>query len=99
MMDFEQKDLVIQKVQQNGTLMQTVQNLTTVAIKLASIVDQQNGTNTAAEVGAILGVQPSLAQPVPTGNVEGSAMTETTDNESTTMSKARLAANDRSAVK
>ena len=99
MMDFEQKDLVIQKVQQNGTLMQTVQNLTTVAIKLASIVDQQNGTNTAAEVGAILGVQPSLAQPVPAGNVEGSAMTETTDNESTTMSKARLAANDRSAVK
>ena len=100
MMDFEQKDLVIQKVQQNGTLMQTVQNLTAVAIKLAAIVDKQNGTNTAAEVGAILGVQPSLAQPVPAaGGVEGSAMTETTDNESTTMSKARLAANERSAVR
>ena len=100
MMDFEQKDLIIQKVQQNGTLMQTVQNLTAVAIKLAAIVDKQNGTNTAAEVGAILGVQPSLAQPVPAaGGVEGSAMTETTDNESTTMSKARLAANERSAVR
>ena len=99
MMDFEQKDLVIQKVQQNGTLMQTVQNLTAVAIKLAAIVDQQNGTQTSAEVAQILGVQPSLAQPIPAGGVEGSAMTETTSNESTTMSKARLAANERSAVK
>ena len=100
MMDFEQKDAVVGKIQQNGTLMQTVQNLTQVAIKLAAIVDGQNGTNTAAEVGAILGVQPSLAQPVPNaGSVEGSAMTETTPNESTTMAKARLAANERSAVK
>lgn len=100
MMDFEQKDVVIQKVQQNGTLMQMVQNLTMVATKLATIVDQQNGTNTAAEVGAILGVQTAGAQPVPaSGGVEGSAMTETTDNESTTMSKARLAAQKRSQVK
>ena len=99
MMDFEQKDLIIQKVQQNGTLLQTVQNLSTVAIKLAAIVDQQNGTQTAAEVAQILGVQTTLAQPAPKGDVEGSAMTETTDNESTTMSKARLAANERSAVR
>ena len=100
MMDFEQKDLIIQKVQQNGTLLQTVQNLTAVAIKLATIVDQQNGTNTAAEVGAILGVQPAMDQPVPAaGGVEGSAMTETDSNESTTMAKARVAANQRSAVK
>ena len=101
MMDFEQKDLIIQKVQQNGTLMQMVQNLSAVAIKLATIVDQQNGTNTAAEVGAILGVQqPGMGQAAPAGGgVEGSAMTETDSNESTTMSKARLAANQRSAVK
>lgn len=100
MMDFEQKDLIIQKVQQNGTLMQMVQNLTAVAVKLATIVDQQNGTNTAAEVGAILGVQPSMDQPLPAnGGVEGSAMTETDSNESTTMAKARVAANQRSAVK
>ena len=100
MMDFEQKDLIIQKVQQNGTLAQMVQNLTAVALKLATIVDQQNGTNTAAEVGAILGVQPGMGQAAPAaGGVEGSAMTETDSNESTTMSKARLAANQRSAVK
>ena len=100
MMDFEQKDLIIQKVQQNGTLAQMVQNLTAVALKLATIVDQQNGTNTAAEVGAILGVQPGLGQAAPAGGgVEGSAMTETDSNESTTMSKARMAANQRSAVK
>lgn len=101
MMDFEQKDLVVQKVQQNGTLMQMVQNLTMVAVKLATIVDQQNGTNTAAEIGAILGGQTgAAAQPVPSGGaVGGSPMTEATNNESTTMSKARLAANERSAVK
>ena len=101
MMDFERKDMVIQKVQQNGTLMQMVQNLTAVAVKLATIVDQQNGTNTAAEVGAILGVQqPGMGQATPAGGgVEGSAMTETDSNESTTMAKARVAANQRSAVK
>ena len=99
MMDFEQKDVIVQKVQQNGTLMQMVQALMPVAIKLATIVDQQNGTNTTAEVAQILGAQTGMAQPIPAGSVEGSAMTETTDNESTTMSKARLAANERSAVK
>jgi activator of HSP90 ATPase len=100
MMDFEQKDVVIQKVQQNGTLMQMVQNLSAVAIKLAAIVDQQNGTNTVAEVSQVLGVQTAGAQPVPAGGgVEGSAMTETDSNESTTMSKARLAAQKRSQVK
>lgn len=101
MMDFEQKDMIIQKVQQNGTLLQMVQNLTQVAMKLSTIVDQQNGTNTTAEVASILGVaQPGMAQPVPSGEgVEGSPMTETTSNESTTMSKARLAANQRSAVR
>ena len=101
MMDFEQKDLVVQKVQQNSTLMQMMQSLTMVAVKLAAIVDQQNGTNTTAEVAQILGAQTgAAAQPVPGGAaVGGSAMTETTNNESTTMSKARLAANERSAVK
>jgi hypothetical protein len=102
MMDFEQKDLVVQKVQQNGTLMQMVQSLTMVATKLATIVDKQNGTNTTAEVAQILGAQTgAAAQPVLSGggSVDGSAMTETTNNESTTMSKARLAANERSAVK
>jgi hypothetical protein len=71
-------------------------------VKLATIVDTQNGTNTAAEVAQILGAQTgAAAQPVPGGggSVDGSAMTETTNNESTTMSKARLAANERSAVK
>ena len=101
MMDFEQKDMVIQKVQQNGTLLQMVQNLAQVALKLATIVDQQNGTNTSAEVAAVMGMaQPGGAQPAPAGGgVEGSPMTETTSNESTTMARARVAATQRSAVK
>ena len=100
MMDFEQKDVIIQKVQQNGTLLQMVQNLSAAAIKLATIVDQQNGTNTTAEVAAILGMQqPGVAPVAPNGEAEGSPMTETQSNESTTMSKARLAANQRSAVR
>ena len=100
MMDFEQKDLIVQKVQQNGTLMQMVQNLAAVAVKLATIVDNQNGTSTAMEVAQILGQQSGATQPIPSGvGAEGSALTETDSNESTTMSKARLAANQRSAVK
>ena len=100
MMDFEQKDLIMQKVQQNGTLMQMVQNLTAVAVKLAAIVDRQNGTNTTAEVAAAIGAAPAAGQPAPSGEVsEGSALTETAGNESTTMAKARLAANNRSAVR
>ena len=101
MMDFEQKDVIVQKVQQNGTLMQMVQNLSAVALKLSTIVDNQNGTNTTAEVAQILGVQGGGAQqPVAApSEVDGSAMTEADNNESTTMAKARLAANQRSAVK
>ena len=100
MMDFEQKDLIIQKVQQNGTLLQMVQNLTAMATKLATIVDQQNGTNTTAEVAAAIGAPTAMGQPIPNGEMtEGSALTETAGNESTTMAKARLAANNRSAVR
>jgi hypothetical protein len=101
MMDFEQKDLIVQKVQQNGTLMQMVQELSAVALKLAAIVDQQNGSSTMAEVAAVLGGnQSTMAQPTPAiDGVAGSPMTETDSNESTTMSKARLAANQRSAVR
>ena len=97
MMDFEQKDMVVQKVQQNGTLLQMVQNLAQVALKLATIVDGQNGTNTAAEVAAVMGMAQPGGAPTQTGNeTEGSPMTETASNESTTMAKARVAANQRS---
>ena len=97
MMDFEQKDMVVQKVQQNGTLLQMVQNLAQVALKLATIVDGQNGTNTAAEVAAVMGMaQPGTAPAQTGGETEGSPMTETASNESTTMAKARVAANQRS---
>lgn len=97
MMDFEQKDMVVQKVQQNGTLLQMVQNLAQVALKLATIVDGQNGTNTAAEVAAVMGMaQPGAAPAQTGGETEGSPMTETASNESTTMAKARVAANQRS---
>ena len=102
MMDFEQRDLIIQKVQQNGTLLQMVQNLVAAATKLATIVDQQNGTNTTAEIAAMLNVGQQNMAPAPAtpGSMpEGSAMTETASNESTTMAKARVAANNRSAVR
>jgi hypothetical protein len=102
MMDFEQRDLIIQKVQQNGTLMQMVQNLVAAATKLATIVDQQNGTNTTAEIAAMLNVgqqNMGAGATIPGEMPEGSALTETAANESTTMAKARMAANNRSAVR
>lgn len=44
MMDFEGKDAVMNRVAQNGTLYQMVQQLQQQVIQLAAIVDAQNGT-------------------------------------------------------
>lgn len=103
MMDFEGKDGVVQYVQQNSALLNAVNQLSAVATKLATIVDAQNGTNTISEVSVLLqGAGANVAQTttvMPNSNVEGSDMTTTDTTESTTMSKARLAAQERSTVR
>ena len=44
MMDFEGRDSVMQRIAQNGTLFQMVQQLQQQVVQLAAIVDAQNGT-------------------------------------------------------
>lgn len=101
MMDFEGKDQVVGKVQQNSQLLQAVNQLTEMVVKLSAIVDGQNGTNTMGEVSGVvqgtMGAEGGMA--IPSGDVSDSPMTSTDTTESTTMSKARMAANERSAVK
>ena len=52
MMDFEGIEKVRQRVQQNGTLYQQLQQMAQQLQKMAAIIDQQNGTNVSAAAGA-----------------------------------------------
>lgn len=45
MMDFEGKDTVMQKISQNGTLLQMVRQMQEQMAKMAAIIDQNYGTN------------------------------------------------------
>ena len=52
MMDFEGIEKVRQRVSQNGTLYQQLQQMAQQMQKMAAIIDQQNGTNVSAAAGA-----------------------------------------------
>ena len=52
MMDFEGIEKVRQRVGQNGTLYQKLQQMAQQMQKMAAIIDQQNGTNVSAAAGA-----------------------------------------------
>ena len=52
MMDFEGIEKVRQRVGQNGTLYQKLQQMAQEMQKMAAIIDQQNGTNVSAAAGA-----------------------------------------------
>ena len=51
MMDFTGKDEVLNKIQQNGTLYQQMLAMQEQMVKMAAIIDSQNGTNVSAELG------------------------------------------------
>lgn len=55
MMDFDGKDLVIQRVSQNGIMYQQIQQLQQTVMQLATIVDAQNGSTIAQNVAASMG--------------------------------------------
>lgn len=55
MMDFDGKDMVIQKVAQNGNMYQQIQQLQQTVMQLATIVDAQNGSSIAENVAASVG--------------------------------------------
>ena len=52
MMDFEGIEKVREKVSQNGTLYQQLQQMAQQIQKMAAIIDQQNGTNVSAAASA-----------------------------------------------
>lgn len=52
MMDFDRKHFIMQKIQQNGTLLQMLQAAQQQVIALASVIDKQNGTKYAEQFAA-----------------------------------------------
>ena len=56
MMDFDSKDFVIQKVQQNGTLLQMLQQTQALAMQLAQTLDMEHGTQLAPQLAQQIGM-------------------------------------------
>ena len=79
MMDFTGKDEVLNKIQQNGTLYQQMLAMQEQMVKMAAIIDSQNGTNVSAELGF------APVQPFPQQGAE----VKDTDTESSVTKKAR----------
>lgn len=68
MMDFDRKDFVVQKIQQNGTLYQMLLETQAVAIKLAQELDAANGTALAPDMAQRFGMTAqSLTEGIGTG--------------------------------
>lgn len=73
MMDFDRKDFVAQKIRQNGTLLQMLQETQKVALQLAQQLDARTGTQLAPQMaqqfgmaGAAMQAGPASAAAVPT---------------------------------
>ena len=60
LMDFEGKEMVRQKITQNGTLLQMVQQMQAQMQKMALIIDAQNGTSVSGELA---GAGPEIGRP------------------------------------
>ena len=65
MMDFEGRDTIMDKVAQNGTLFQMVQQLQQQVMQLAAIVDAQNGTTISQGAAQSVQTAQSAAAPSP----------------------------------
>lgn len=55
MMDFDRKHFIMQKISENGTMYQMLMQAQQQVIALASIIDEQNGTNYAKQFAAQMG--------------------------------------------
>ena len=88
MMDFDRKDFIMQKIAQNGTMFQQIQQLQQQLMMLGSVVDRMNGNN---EVTAGLAQQfGGGGQPMPAGGpVEMPA--EATESPTTAKARERVA--------
>lgn len=79
MMDFTGKNEVLNKIQQNGTMYQQMLAMQEQMVKMAAIIDSQNGTNVSAELGF------APVQPFPQQGAE----VKDTDTESSVTKNAR----------
>ena len=75
MMDFDRKDFVTSKIEQNGTMHQQILQLQQQMIMLAQMVDQSRGTNLAEQISAGI-----LGQPAPAA-IDGQMTQDTEDIE------------------
>lgn len=74
MMDFDRKDSLIAKIQQNGTMFQQMQIMQQQLLKLSQIVDMQNGSSLTQAMA------PEMGQPIPNAGID-IRQTESTGNE------------------
>lgn len=61
MMDFDRKQFVMQKIEQNGTMFQQIQQMQQQMIMLAQMVDASRGSNIAQQLMAQYSGQPAVA--------------------------------------
>lgn len=97
MMDFEGKDAVMNRVAQNGTLYQMVQQLQQQVIQLAAIVDAQNGTAiapgaAAADLGKVAAPKEGSGTAVETNPLGAAVQSSRNTDAATARSRAMNAA-------
>lgn len=89
MMDFDRKEFIMQKIAQNGTMYQMIQQLQQQLMMLGAVVDRMNGNN---EVTAGLAQQFGMGgQPMPTGG-PAEMPAEATESPVTANARERVAA-------
>ena len=69
MMDFDRKEFIMQKVQQNGGMYQQILQMQKQMLMLAQMVDQLKGTNLAEQIAA--GINGTPAPPLMNGSMGG----------------------------
>ena len=69
MMDFDQKDAIMQRIQQNGTLLQMLQQTQQIALQMAQALDMAHGTTMAPQLMQqfAMGAQAVAGQGAPVG--------------------------------
>lgn len=70
MMDFDRKQFIMQKISENGTIMQALMQAQQQIMGLASVIDQQNGTNYAEQFAMQMGGGQPMMGGAPSANVE-----------------------------
>lgn len=87
MMEFPGKDRVVQKIQANGTMYQTILQMQEQMLQMSQVIDAQNGTNMANQMAAGILNQPQV-QP---GNVDADIYTGNEENSIVSNARERAA--------